>query len=57
MTWADGEGKGRTEYDDGYIDRAKNTKLVRLLEEAVLALWINDKEKIIISAKPEGKQK
>lgn len=57
MTWADGEGKGRTEYDDGYIDRAKNTKLVRLLEEAVLALWINDKEKIIISAKPGGKQK
>jgi hypothetical protein len=26
------------EYDDGHIDRAKNTELVRLLEEVVLAL-------------------
>lgn len=53
-----GKGKGRTEYDDCHIDRAKNTELVRLLEEAVFALWINDEQMIIIiSAKPGGKQK
>lgn len=38
------EGNGRTEYDDRHVDRTEDTELVCLLEEAVLALWINDRE-------------
>jgi hypothetical protein len=53
MRKGDEEGKGRTKYDDGHIDRAEHTELVCLLEETVLALWINDEQIIIIiSAKP-----
>ena len=42
--WKDRDAMSLTEDDHGDVDRTKHSELVRLLEEAVLALWFGRSE-------------